>query len=170
MLIDGLRPVGVTQLAVDAAAVLGPLGSLDDDEIAEGVGLLGEDLVSMLGTSIVTRGGEPGQLAMRVTLHRPGWPSQAPVDVRVGQLQVLALPAGQTAELTIEPGPGVSLGAPRRSARSHASATGGSVGIVLDARGVPIALPRRAEDRRTMLASWRDVLQREVVPGRERLP
>jgi hypothetical protein len=169
MLIDGLRPVGVTQLAIDAAAVLSPLGSLDDDEIAEGVALLGEDLVSVLGTAIVTRGGEPGQVAMRVTLHRPGWPSQAPVDVRVGQLQVLALAAGQTADVTIEPGPGVSLGTPRRSARLHASATGGSVGIVLDARGVPIALPRRAEDRRAVLSGWRDALLREVVPGRERL-
>jgi hypothetical protein len=107
---------------------------------------------------------------MRVTLHRPGWPSQAPVDVRVGQVQVLALPAGQTADLTIEPGQGVSLGAPRRSGRLHASATGGGVGIVLDARGVPMALPRRAEDRRAVQSAWQDALQREIVPGRERLP
>ncbi len=42
MLLDGVRPVGVTQLAVDAAAVLGPLGSLPDDEIREGLALLGE--------------------------------------------------------------------------------------------------------------------------------
>jgi len=170
MLLDGLRPVGVTQLAIDSAAVLGPIGSLADDEIEEGIALLGEDLVSVLGTAVVTRGGEPGRLAMRVTVHRAGWPSQAPIEVRSGQLQLVPLGPGQTAELAIEPGPGVSLGGARRSGRLHAVATGGSVGLILDARGVPTVLPRRAEDRRAVLAGWRDALRREVIPGRERLP
>jgi MutL protein len=75
ILLDGLRPVGVTQLAIDSAAVLAPIGSLADDEIEEGIALLGDDLVSVLGTAVVTRGGEPGRPAMRVTVHRAGWPS-----------------------------------------------------------------------------------------------
>jgi hypothetical protein len=166
-LIDGLRPLGVTQLAIDSAALLGPIGSLADDEIAEGVGLLGDDLLVTLGTSVVTRGGEAGGLAMRVTVHRAGWPDPAPIEMRVGQLQVLPLAAGQAAELTIEPGPGVSLGAPRRSPRVHASAIGGSVGLILDARGIPIGVPRRADDRHAVLAGWRDALAREVAPGSE---
>jgi hypothetical protein len=170
MLLDGLRPVGVTQLAIDTAAVLGPIGSLADDEIEEGIALLGEDLVSVLGTSVVTRGGEPGRLAMRVTVHRAGWPGQAPIEVRTGQLQLVPLGPGQTAELTIEPGPGVSLGGARRSGRLQAEATGGSVGLILDARGVAMVLPRRAEDRRAVQAGWRDALRREGIPARERVP
>ena len=162
MLLDGLRPMGVTQLAVDAAALLGPLGSLPDDELREGTALLAEDLVVPLGTAVVTRGGEPGQLAMRVTAHRAGWPTPAPVDVRVGQLHVLPLPRGQEAELTVEPGPGVTLGGGRRSPRIHARATGGAVGLILDARGVPIALPRRGDDRRAVLGAWRDALLHET--------
>lgn len=161
MLLDGVRPVGVTQLAVDAGSVLGPLGTLPDDEIMEGISLLGDDLLVPLGTAVVCRGGEPGRLAMRVTAHRAGWPSAAPVEVRTGQLQVLPLGAGQQVELTIEPAEGVTLGGPRRSPRIQALAVGGSVGIILDARGVPIALPRRGEDRRAVLAEWRDVLLRE---------
>jgi hypothetical protein len=162
ILLDGIRPVGVTQLAVDAAGLLGPLGSLPDDELREGIALLAGDLLVPLGTSIVTRGGEAGQPAMRVTAHRAGWPTPAPVEVRVGQLQVLPLPRGQEAEVTIEPGPGVSLGSGRRSARIQARATGGAVGLILDARGVPIALPRRGDDRRAVLAGWRDALLRET--------
>jgi hypothetical protein len=107
---------------------------------------------------------------MRVTVHRAGWPSQAPMEVRGGQLHLVALGPGQTAELTIEPGPGVSLGGARRSSRLHAVATGGSVGLILDARGVPTVLPRRAEDRRAVVAGWHDALRREMVPGRERVP
>lgn len=169
MLLDGVRPLGVTQLAVDAAAVLGPLGSLPDDEIREGIALLGDDLLVPLGTAVVCRGGEPGRVAMRVTVHRSGWPTQAPIEVRAGQLQVVALPRGQEAELTIEPLGGASLGTARRSPRIQANATGGAVGLILDARGVPIALPKRGDDRRAVLASWRDTLAREPVAGSERV-
>ena len=162
MLLDGLRPIGITQLAVDPAAVLGPLGSLGDDEIGEGLTLLADDLLLPLGTAVVCRGGEPGDVAMRVTVHRSGWPTPSPVEVRVGQLQVLPLGRGQEAELLIEPAASISLGTPRRSSRIQARATGGSVGLILDARGVPIALPRRGDDRRAVLAGWRDALLRET--------
>ncbi len=169
ILLDGIRPVGVTQLAVDAAAVLGPLGSLPDDEIREGLSLLGQDLLVPLGTSIVCRGGEQGRVAMRVTVHRSGWPTQSPIEVRVGQLMVVPLPRGQEAELTIEPLSGVSLGGSRRSPRIQANATGGAVGLMLDARGVPITLPKRGDDRREVLAGWRDTLMREAPSSSERV-
>jgi len=169
ILLDGVRPVGVTQLAVDAASVFGPLGSLPDDEIREGLTLLGGDLLIPLGTAIVSRGGDPGRMAMRVSVHRPGWPSSAPIEVRTGQLQVVPLGRGQEAEVTIETAPGVTLGAARRSPRITSVATGGSVGLILDARGIPIALPRRGDDRRAVIAAWRDALQRESRPGAERV-
>ena len=169
MLLDGVRPLGVTQVAVDAAALLGPLGSLTDAEITEGMTLLADDLLVPLGTAVVSRGGEPGRVAMRVTVHRAGWPTHSPVEVRTGQVQVVALPRGQEAELVIEPASGVTLGAARRSPRITATATGGTVGLVLDARGVPIGLPRRADDRRAVVAGWRDALMREAPPGVERV-
>jgi hypothetical protein len=169
ILLDGVRPLGVTQVAIDPAATLGPLGSLPDAEIGEGIGLLAEDLLVPLGTTVVTRGGDAGRPAMRVTVHRSGWPASSPIELRVGQLQVVPLPPGQTAELSIEMGEGVSIGAPRRSPRITATATGGAVGLVLDARGVPVQLPRRADDRRAVLAAWRDALRRETSPSTEHL-
>ncbi|CAN5314441.1 glutamate mutase L [soil metagenome] len=169
MLLDGVRPLGVTQLAVDAAALLGPLGSLPDEEIGEGLALLGEDLLVPLGTAVVCRGGVPGRLAMRVAVHRSGWPPRSAIEVRTGQLQVVALPRGQVAEVTIELLGGASLGAVRRSTRVKVDATGGVVGLILDARGVPIALPKRSDDRREVLAGWRDSLAREATAGSERV-
>jgi hypothetical protein len=169
ILLDGVRPLGVTQLAVDVGSLLGPLGSLDDDEIGEGLSLLGEDLLVPLGSAIVCRGGEAGQPAMRVGVHRHGWPTTAPIEVRNGQLVVVPLARGQEAEVMIDPAPGVSLGATRRSPRISATVTGGAVGLILDARGIPIALPRRGDDRRAVIGGWRDALQRETTPGSERV-
>jgi MutL protein len=163
MLLDGVRPIGITGLAVDAAGALSPLGSLDDAEIGEGLGALRDDLLTPLGSSVVCRGGRPGAPAMRVTMRRTGWPDLGPIEVRTGQLVALPLGRGQQADLEIELEPGVSLGTPRRARRVSASIHGGVVGLVLDARGVPLHLPRRSDDRRAMLSSWRDVLSREAA-------
>jgi hypothetical protein len=167
LLLDGIRPIGVVQVAIDQAGALGPLGALRDDEIVEGLGTLRDDLLTPLGAAVVCRGGRPGHVSMRVTVHRVGWRSLGPIDVRPGQLEVVPLPRGQAAELEIELDPAVSLGAPRRTRKVRASVSGGAVGVVLDARDVPLLLPRRSDDRRAVLTAWRDAFLREVRPPSE---
>ena len=161
LLLDGVRPLGVTQLAIDTAGALPPIGALDDSEIGEGMGVLRDDLLVPLGAAVVIRGGRPGQLAMRVTVHRTGWPDPAPIEVRGGSVQVLPLGRGQAAELEIELAGGVTLGGTRHGRRVRATVSGGAVGLILDARDAPLALPRRSEDRRAVLAGWRDTFLRE---------
>jgi MutL protein len=163
LLLDGLRPSGVTQLAIDAAGALAPLGSLPDDQIAEGIGVLRDDLLVPLGTAVVTRGGRAAQVAMRAWLHRTGWPEPAPVEVRYGQVLVLPLPRGEVAELEIELEGGAVLPAGHRAHRARVAVSGGTVGLVLDARDAPLHLPRRVDDRRQVLAGWREVLLREPI-------
>jgi hypothetical protein len=167
LLLDGIRPIGVVQVAIDEAGALGPLGALRDDEIVEGLGTLRDDLLTPLGAAVVCRGGRPGHVSMRVTVHRVGWRSLGPIDVRPGQLEVVPLPRGQAAELEIELDPAVNLGAPRRTRKVRASVSGGAVGVVLDARDVPLLLPRRSDDRRAVLTAWRDAFLREVRPPAE---
>jgi hypothetical protein len=166
LLLDGLRPPGVTQLAVDVAGVLAPLGSLDDVEIGEGIGVLRDDLLVPLGTAVVTRGGRPGQMAMRVHLHRTGWPEPEPVELRTGEVRVLPLPRGERAQLEIELEPGITLPAARRTHRARVEVSGGTVGLVIDARDVPMQLPRRADDRREVLAGWHEQLMHEPLLSR----
>ena len=57
LLLDGVRPLGITQLALDGAGVLPPLGALEEaGEMAEGMGVLRDDLLAVpLGAA----GGEP---------------------------------------------------------------------------------------------------------------
>ena len=62
LLLDGVRPLGITQLAIDSAGVLPPLGALEDGEIGEGMGVLRDDLLVPLGAAVVMprRTGRPG--------------------------------------------------------------------------------------------------------------
>jgi hypothetical protein len=148
-------------MAIDVAGVLPPLGALDDVEIAEGMGALRDDALTPIGTAVVCHGGRSGQVAMRITVTRSGWPGLGPLEVRAGQLMVLPLGRGQEADLEVELEPGVTLGGPRHARRMQATVRGGVVGLLLDARDVPLVLPRRSDDRRAMLAAWREVLLRE---------
>jgi hypothetical protein len=166
LLLDGARPPGVTQLAIDVAGVLAPLGSLPDGEIGEGIGVLRDDLLVPLGTTVVTRGGRPGQMAMRVRLHRTGWPDPEPIELRTGEVQVLPLPRGERAQLEIELEPGIALPAPRRANHAHVEVSGGVVGLIIDARDVPFQLPRRVDDRREVLARWHQQLMNEPMLSR----
>lgn len=165
ILLDGLRPPGVTQLALDPWGICGPLGGLPDADIDEGLETLRDDLLMPLGTAVVARGGQPGQVAFRVRLRRPGWPDSTAVEVRSGSMTVLPLERGAAGEIEIELERGVHVGPPVRGSRFRSTVTGGAVGIVLDARDDPIQLPSRPGDARSVIQTWRDALRREARAG-----
>jgi hypothetical protein len=160
-LLDGLRPVGVTQLALDPWAICGPLGTLPRDDVDEGLETLRDDLLVPLGTAVVSRGGQAGHLAFRARLHRPGWPDSTRFEVRSGALTVMPLERGASGELEIELERGVDLGVGHRARRVRAAVSGGAVGVILDARDDPIQIPTRPGDARAVIQSWRDALRRE---------
>ncbi|MDQ3880916.1 MAG: hypothetical protein M3295_07585, partial [Chloroflexota bacterium] len=81
--------------------------------------------------------------------------------VRYGQLLVLPLAYGTQAELVVQLEAGVSLGAGRTSGEVRARVAGGAVGLIIDTRDMPIALPRRLDERSAVLAAWHDRFVRE---------
>ena len=162
LLVEGVRPLGVTQLAIDAAGVLPGIGALDGESLAEAVDALAGDLVVPLGAAVISSGGSPGETVMRVRVVRDGADPETLV-LRYGQLEVVALPVGQSAELDIELQRGISLGAPRPLRRVRTRVDGGAAGLILDTRGIPIVVPRRADDRRAVLDEWHERLAREPM-------
>jgi hypothetical protein len=160
-LLDGLRPVGVTQFALDPWAICGPLGTLSREDLDEGLETLRDDLLVPLGTAVVSRGGQAGQVAFRARLHRPGWPDSTRYEVRTGALSVVPLERGASGELEIELERGVDLGVAHRGRKVRTAVTGGAVGVILDARDDPIQIPTRPGDARAVFQSWRDALRRE---------
>jgi hypothetical protein len=162
VLLDGLRPSGVTQLAIDPWGICGPLGALADTDVDEALETLRDDLLIPLGTAVVSQGGQGGQIAFRARLHRPGWPDSPQVEVRTGSVAVLPLERGGSGDIVLEVERGVHVGAAPRGPRMRAAVTGGAVGVILDARGDPIQLPARPGDAQAMVQTWRDALRRET--------
>jgi hypothetical protein len=89
-----------------------------------------------------------------------------PIEVRVGQVTVLPLARGERADVELQTDESVNLGAARRGRRLRAQVSGGSVGLVLDARDAPVQLPRRTDDRRSVQRAWQDALLAEPAPQR----
>jgi hypothetical protein len=74
-------------------------------------------------------------------------------DVKFGGLEIIPLPSGQTARLTLSPLRRADAGlGPGRS--GVATVTGGALGVVIDARGRPLNLPSDPVRRRELMKRW----------------
>ena len=157
-LADVLRRPGASQLAVDHAGLLAPLGSIPDEVERRAVlGDLADDLLVPLGTLVMPAGMRPGRSAGQVTIHGAG--AERTRDLLVGEL----------ARVELEPGAGVVADfrfrdTVRLGGRGRGFAievAGGLGGLLVDLRDVPLRLPDRADGRREQLRAW----QAAVRPG-----
>ena len=79
--------------------------------------------------------------------------TEARADVKFGGLEILPLPSGQSARLSLQPASRVDAGlGPGRS--GAIPVTGGALGVVIDARGRPLKLPSDPVRRRELIKKW----------------
>jgi hypothetical protein len=152
LLLDALEPTGVFELLLDVYGLLPGLGAaatvypLSTVQVIEHKGLLS------LGTVVVPTGvARPGEtiLSLKMSYEMGG---DLEVDVTAGTLEVLPLPPGQKATLKLQPRRGIDIGRVRKSIPVE----GGALGLVVDARGRPLArhLPSDPEMRRERIQQW----------------
>jgi hypothetical protein len=79
--------------------------------------------------------------------------TEARADVKFGGLEILPLPSGQSARLSLAPvsRADAGLGAGRSGS---IQVTGGALGVVIDARGRPLVLPPDPVRRRELIKKW----------------
>lgn len=158
-LADLVRRPGTSQLAIDFARLLGPLGAIEDeDERRAMLADLVDDMLLPLGSAIVAAGLRGGQSAGRLTLRRGEAVTE--IDLEAGSIEVVDLPPGQEGAVDLEFHDTVQLGA--RGRRFAVEVTGGLGGLFVDLRDVPLQLPERAEERRGLLDSWQRALWPEL--------
>jgi hypothetical protein len=158
--LDGLQPLpanGLLSIALDEADLLAAGGALAEEQSGYAAALLEPDALLPVAHALVLAGDAVegavavrGELRLGETIRR--------FSVPWGSLHVLAIPFGATAELTLEPEAGVRIGTldPGVALRFTGSAALGwtRLGVVIDARGRPLALPTDPSARVRRLRSW----------------
>jgi hypothetical protein len=154
VMLDGLEPWGVTSIALDTAGVANMLGSIAAIEPMAAVEVAARDAFWNLGTIIAPAGhGQPGKPALKLKVnYANGDPLE--MEVAYGSLQVIPLPPGEKATLEIRPARhfDIGLGQPGRGALAEVE--GGLLGIIVDARGRPLRLPKDEAQRQAQIRQW----------------
>jgi uncharacterized protein (TIGR01319 family) len=153
MMLDAYQPEGVTMLAVDSIFMMPQLGILSTVHPEAATQVFERDCLIKLGGVVAPVGtAREGDTVATVTFRGDTFP------MRAGTLQLLPLGVGEYAELEIRPSRGFDAGSGR--GRPHATkAEGGVVGLILDARGRPLALPATDDARIAKLREWYQALQ-----------
>ena len=153
ILLDSLRPWQETTMILDQHHILPMLGLLAEAEPLLPVQVLGSDAFVNLGTVIpVVSQAQEGVLVLSVKVSMDSGKAYS-VDIPQGALRRLLVPAGEAVTLTLDPALGADIGAGPGVSR-QTRVTGGALGVVIDARGRPLRLPEKDEERIEHLRHW----------------
>ena len=151
--LDALQPTGVFSMAVDRYGVLPMMGILASQQPSAVVQILEGGVLFELGWVIAPSGtGAPGQRALRITVETED-KGEYRIDAEFGELILVPLEPGVSAELNLKPERKVDVGrGPGKGWRI--TVQGGAVGLVVDVRGRPLMLPDDEEERRNRIRQW----------------
>jgi len=152
MLIDSFEPEGFTELAKDSIFMMPHLGVLASVHPDAAMEVFERDCLVMLGACVAAKGeGKAGKACFRYAISGGGLSEKG--EMSFGELRRFDLAPGQTANVEVQPERGIDLGAGPGKTVSR-TVKGGTVGLILDARGRPLALSDGIAARRTDLRRW----------------
>ena len=160
LLLDALQPRGVTSMVLDRTMLISQLGAVATVAPVAAVQVNENDAVMhRLGTCVVPFGDLPaGQNALKVDVEYSNG-RKVSVDVMSGSIEVIPLQVNEQALLSLYPAPTVDVGlGPGERARAAEEIDGGLVGLVIDARGRPLALAQDDAERQARLLQWMQVV------------
>lgn len=154
ILLDALQPTGVADLLLDRAHLLAALGAAAYANPMAAVQVLESGALMRLGLAVSAVGpARDGDTVCTAKLVDADG-RETTAAVKAGALEVLPLPSGQSGRLTLKPRAGVDVGFGPGRAQTFDVANGGAVGIVIDARGRPLNLPKDPAARAERLQQW----------------
>lgn len=151
--LDALSPTAVITLASDSFGLVPAFGALAAVNPKAATDVIEQDAFVPLATVIAaTSFHREGTVDVRAKLTSPGT-GEMNVEIEHGTLELLPVPPGQKAEVQVQPAPDVDIGRPK-GAQLKMEIEGGSLGLVIDARGRPIPLPSTLDKRRLKTQEW----------------
>lgn len=154
MLLDGLQPWGITTMVLDRYHILPLLGVIGGLEPVLPVHVLGSNVYTNLGTVVTAVCVDPQAKKILSIQVKTSTGKDYTVDVEQGSLRRLVIPAGVSAELELAPSRGTDVGFGEPGLGGRLKVTGGTLGVVIDARGRPIQLPDEDDVRIETLRRW----------------
>ena len=157
MLIDAFEPEGVTELAKDSIFMMPHLGVLASVHPQAAIEVFERDCLIYLGTVIAPKGqGKFGRPCFEFEIT--GSSLKLSGKMSVGEMQLHPLPTGETARAVLRPESGFDLGSGPGKVH-ECEVRGGTVGLILDARGRPLVLPEDRAECRARVGEWVKALQ-----------
>lgn len=154
ILLDALQPVGVSGLAVDKFGLLAPLGAVAMVNPLAASQVMDRDALLNLGTVVAPVGSaREGEVALTFKIEYQDGRSLE-VEVPYGSLEVIPLPAGQTALLELRPTRRFDVGLGSAGQAGTTKVEGGIIGIIIDARGRPLPISDDPEEQREKVQRW----------------
>jgi uncharacterized protein (TIGR01319 family) len=155
VLLDAIQPTGVCNLLMDPHSLMPALGAAAEALPMAAVQVLSSGSFVSLGTVVAPVGrGRPDRPVLKLRLDKEGPGEVVEGEIRFGQLVVLSLEQGEHGRLTLRPEQGfdVGFGGPGKAGAVRVS--GGAVGLIIDARGRPLHLPRDTARRTELNQKW----------------
>ena len=152
LLLDALQPLGMSELLLDGNAIIPALGALARVQQEAFVQLLDAGGIIALGTCFNVSG-QPraGKPALRVRITLPDG-EVVKQEVMGGTLWIYPLGLGVRALIDVRTvGRDVMIGGKRKFRRE---VTGGTAGIIFDARGRPLPLALTPAERAEQMTTW----------------
>ncbi|HFD39947.1 MAG TPA: hypothetical protein ENJ31_08920, partial [Anaerolineae bacterium] len=154
MLLDALQPIGVCGLALDNVGLLAPLGAVALVNPMAAAQVMEKDALLNLGTVVAPVGAaKEGEIALTFKIEYEDGRSLE-VEVPYGSLEVIPLPAGQTANLELRPTRRFDVGLGAKGQAGMTKVEGGLGGIIIDARGRPLPIAQDPEEQREKMQRW----------------
>jgi uncharacterized protein (TIGR01319 family) len=148
MMMDAYQPEGVTMLTVDSIFMMPHLGVLSEHLYEAAKEVFERDCIVKCGHCIAPIGtGKEGELAVHV--RGDGLDEK----VNFGEIKILKAGTGEFKKVEIMPGKTFDVGA-GKGRSVHATVEGGTVGIIIDARGRPFTVDLNDPNRIAKLKSY----------------
>jgi uncharacterized protein (TIGR01319 family) len=153
LMVDAYEPLGVTTLSVDSIFMMPHLGVLSTVNEQAATEVFVRDCMVYLGTCIAPIGQGPnGERCADYEVVLPDGRKEKGT-LNFGDLKLYRLARDQQASVTVQPAKQVNLGEGAGQPITR-TVRGGVAGLLLDARGRPLQLPREQTARVAALMRW----------------
>ncbi len=157
MLIDAFEPEGFTTLAKDSIFMMPHLGVLAEVHDQAALEVFERDCLIYLGTCIAAKGtGKVGKPCFTYVIEGESLNDRG--EMKCGELKLIPLGPDEYVNVTIEPARGFDFGA-GPGKKITRKARGGTVGLILDARGRPLALPEQRKQAQDAMTRWVNAME-----------